>query len=46
MFTKENVNTDNIYVAYPKIMDSKYWWIVEMIIGLLGIIGMCLLSFC
>lgn len=39
---KEDVNND-MYVAYPKIMDSKYWWIIEMFVGLLGVIGLLLM---
>lgn len=42
--TKKILNND-IYIAYPKVMDSKYWWIVEVLIGLSGIVGVCLTSF-
>lgn len=45
MCVKKILNND-MYVAYPKIMDSKYWWIVEMFVGLLGIIGLPLISHC
>lgn len=42
---KDNLS-DDMYVFYPKIMDSKCWWIVEMIIGLLGVIGLLLMLHC
>ena len=32
---------DDKYIGYPTIMDSKYWWIVEAIVGILGLIAIC-----
>lgn len=45
MCVKKILNND-MYVAYPTIMDFKYWWIIEMFVGLLGIIGLLLMSRC